>query len=201
MLRIDDAPLVLLAGTLWKDATTAAFLDAIGDGALPPEVFSRWLVQDHHFVDGLTSFQAIATAKTPGQFRKPLIAGLGALDAEKDWFEAQASARGLNLDFPVHAGCRRYCDFLIQAAYSEPYPVLLAMLFGVEASYLAAWSRLPPNGPYAEFIDRWSNQHFADYVESLQVLTECNPHESNQRYFDRVLGHEREFWEMSSGEG
>ena len=91
MLRIDDAPLVLLAGTLWKDATAAAFLDAIGDGALPPEVFNRWLVQDHHFVDGLTSFQAIVTAKTPGRFRKPLIAGLGALDAERDWFEAQAS--------------------------------------------------------------------------------------------------------------
>ncbi|UUZ63803.1 hypothetical protein LP414_33470 [Polaromonas sp. P1(28)-13] len=32
--------------------------------------------------------------------------------------------------------CRRYGDFLIQAAYSDPYPVLLAMLFGVEASYL-----------------------------------------------------------------
>jgi hypothetical protein len=46
---------------------------------------------------------------------------------------------------PAHDGCRRYCDFLIQAAYREPYPVLLAILFGVEASYLAAWSRLSPS--------------------------------------------------------
>lgn len=97
--------------------------------------------------------------------------------------------------------CRRYGDFLIQAAYSEPYPVLLAMLFGVEASYLAAWSRLPPKGPYAEFIDRWWNPRFADYVASLRVLTEGNLHESGQRNFDGVLAHEREFWKMTSWEG
>lgn len=197
MSRIDGSHLVLRAGTRWKDATTAAFLDAINDSTLPPEAFNRWLVQDYHFADTLTSFQAIASAKTPRQSRKSLIAGLGALDAEMDWFEAQASARGLEFNVPVHEGCRRYCDFLIQAAYREPYPVLLAILFGVEASYLAAWSRLLPKGPYAEFIDRWSNPRFADYVESLRVLAEGNLHKSSQRYFNDVLAHEREFWRMT----
>src|SRR5262245_5892288 len=168
MSRFDSSLLVLRAGTRWKDATTAAFLDAINDGTLPPEAFNRWLVQDYHFADTLTSFQAIAAAKTPRQRRESLIVGLGALDAEVDWFEAQVSARGLEFNAPVHDGCRRYCDFLIQAAYREPYPVLLAMLFGVEASYLTAWSRLSPRGPYAEFIDRWSNARFGDYVESLR---------------------------------
>jgi thiaminase/transcriptional activator TenA len=86
---------------------------------------------------------------------------------------------------------------LIQAAYREPYPVLLAILFGVEASYLAAWSRLSSKGPYAEFIDRWSNSRFADYVESLRVLAEDNLHKSSQRYFNDVLAHEREFWRMT----
>ena len=114
-----------------------------------------------------------------------------------DWFEAQASARGLELNAPVHEGCRQYCDFLLQAAYREPYPVLLAILFGVEASYFAAWSRLLPDGPYAEFIDRWSNPRFADYVESLRSLAEDNPHKSSQRYFDDVLAHERDFWKMA----
>lgn len=197
MSRFDDSLLVRRAGRLWQEATAAAFLDAIGDGTLPPEAFNRWLVQDHQFADALTSFQGIAAAKTPRRIRKPLIAGLGALDAEMDWFEAQASARGLKLNAPVHEVCRRYCDFLIQAAYSEPYPVLLAVLFGVEASYLAAWSGLPPKGPYAEFIDRWSNPLFAEYVESLRVLAEGNLHESSQRYFDGVLAHERDFWRMT----
>ncbi|MBI4586061.1 MAG: TenA family transcriptional regulator [Planctomycetes bacterium] len=197
MSRFDNSLLVLRAGTLWQEATAAAFLNAIGDGTLSPEAFNRWMVQDYHFVDALTSFQGIAAAKTPRQFRKPLIAGLGALDAEMDWFEAQASARGLTLNAPVHEVCRHHCDFLIQAAYREPYPVLLAVLFGVEASYLAAWSGLPPKGPYAEFIDQWSNPRFAEYVESLRVLTEGNQHDSSQGYFDSVLAHERDFWRMT----
>ncbi len=171
MLRFDNSLLVLRAGTLWQEATTAAFLDAIGDGTLPPEAFNLWLVQDYHFADALTSFQGIAAAKTPRQLRKPLIAGLSALDAELDWFEAQASARGLQLNAPVHEVCRRYCDFLIQAAYREPYPVLLAILFGVEATYLAAWSRLSPNGPYAEFIDRWSNPRAQDLGSVREVIS------------------------------
>jgi formylaminopyrimidine deformylase / aminopyrimidine aminohydrolase len=200
MSQFENSLLVLRAGTLWQEATTAAFLDAMSDGTLPQEAFNRWLVQDHHFADALTSFQAIAAAKTPRQFRKPLIAGLGALDAEMDWFEAQASARGLKLNAPVHEVCRHYCDFLIQAAYREPYSVLLAVLFGVEASYLAAWSGLPAKGPYAEFIDRWSNPRFAEYVESLRVLAEGNLHESSQRYFDSALAHERDFWRMTWGE-
>lgn len=133
--RFDNSLLVLRAGTLWQEATAAVFLDAIGDGTLPPEAFNRWLVQDYHFADALTSFQGIAAAKTPRQLRKPLIAGLGALDAELDWFEAQAWARGLQLNAPVHEVCRRYCDFLIQAAYREPYPVLLAILVSRPATW------------------------------------------------------------------
>ena len=197
MSQFDDVQLVLRAGLFWQEATAAAFLDDIGDGTLPPDAFNRWLVQDYHFADALTSFQAIAAAKSPRQIRKTLIAGLGALNAEMDWFEAQASARGLDLNAPVHEGCRQYCDFLLQAAYREPYPVLLTILFGVEASYFAAWSRLSLNGPYAEFIDRWSNPRFANYVESLRALAEDNPHKSSQRYFDEVLAHERDFWKMA----
>jgi len=196
MSRFDGSLLVLRAGTRWKDATTAAFLDAINDGTLPAEAFNRWLVQDCHFADTLTSFQAIAIAKTPRRSRKSLIAGLVALDAEMDWLETQASARGLEFNAPVHEG-RRYCDFLIQAAYREPYPVLLAILFGVEASCLAAWSGLSPKGQHAEFIDRWSNPRIADYVESLRLLAEDNLHKSSQRYFNAVLEHERAFWRMT----
>ena len=65
MLRFDNSLLVLRAGTLWQEATAAAFLDAIGDGTLPPEAFNRWLVQDYHFADALSSFQGIAATKDP----------------------------------------------------------------------------------------------------------------------------------------
>ena len=197
MQSFEDSPLVRSAGELWKQATTASFLDAIANGSLPAEALSRWLVQDYHFADALTSFQAIAAAKTPREFRKPLMGGLAALDAEMDWFEAMAKARGLNLKSPLHPTCRRYCDFLLRVAYTEPYPVLLAVLFGVEASYLAAWSHLPQEGAYGELVSRWSSPRFTEYVDSLRALSENHPHESNQGCFEEVLLHEREFWKMT----
>lgn len=197
MRALADATLVRSAGELWRQATTARFLEAVGEGTLPVEAFNRWLVQDYHFADALTSFQAIALAKTPRALRQPLLDGLVALEAEMKMFEAQAQQRGLNLRDPVHHVCRHYADFLIRTVYSEPYAVLLATLFGVEASYLAAWSRLEPAGPYAEFIERWSGEGFQEYVESLRVLAESNPHADSQRYFNEVLIHERDFWRMT----
>ena len=68
-----------------------------------------------------------------------------------NWFEAHATRLQVELDIPAHAICRRYTDFLLRSVYTEPWPVLLAILFAVEASYLAAWGALPPSGPYAEF--------------------------------------------------
>jgi thiaminase/transcriptional activator TenA len=197
MRALADAALVRGAGELWQQATTARFLEAAGEGTLPVEAFNRWLVQDYYFADALTSYQAIALAKTPRALRQPLLDGLVALEAEMKMFEAQAQQRGLNLRDPVHHACQHYADFLIRTVYSEPYAVLLATLFGVEASYLAAWSRLEPAGPYAEFIERWSGAGFQEYVESLRVLAESNPHADSQRFFNEVLNHERDFWRMT----
>ena len=197
MRCLEDSVLVQGAGSLWRHATTANFLDAIGDGTLPVVAFNRWLVQDYYFANGLTVLQALAVGKAPRQFRKPLVAGLNALEAELEWFEAQARVRGLDLGVSVQEACRHYTDFLVRVAYSEPVAVLLATLFGVEASYLAAWSALEPSGPYVEFIERWSSAGFREYVESLGVLTESNPHAENQRHFNTVLVHERDFWRMT----
>ena len=192
-----DSPLIGRAGTLWEGATHAAFLDAAQAGTLPEEAFARWLVQDYHFALRLLSFQAVAAAKTPRLHHKPLIAGLGAIDAELDWFEANARERNLALDAPLHPVCRHYTDFLLRAAYTEPYPVLLAILYGVEVSYLAAWSALEATGPYAEFIGRWSSPEFAAYVDALRRAQEANPHPRAQEAFNEALRHEAAFWRMT----
>ncbi len=96
-----------------------------------------------------------------------------------------------------HPFCRAYTDLLLVAAASQPYPVLLAILFGIEASYLAAWSALDKRGPYVEFIERWSSEPFANYVGILRELAERYPHPAAQQHFDLVLAHERDFWKMS----
>ena len=189
--------LIQHAGPLWDEATRAPFLEALAAGTLPVEAFHRWLAQDYLFAKDLTAFQAILLAKTPRDCHKALIGGLGALDEEFEWFESHAARLHVDLAIPPHPNCRRYTDFLLRCAYTEVYPILIAMLFGVEASYLAAWSAFVPAGPYAEFIARWSSADFAAYVEALGGLADRHPHETAQQYFDEVLLHEREFWKMS----
>lgn len=194
---IERSSFVLSAGELWQEATTAKFLSAIGDGALPSEAFHRWLIQDYAFAKGLVVFQAVAIAKTPRPAQNVLIAGLTALDAELDWFEQNAERYGLDLNAATHPTCRRYVDYLVAAAYSQPFEVLLPILYGVEAAYLCAWSALEASGPYAEFIERWSNPMFVQYVSELLSICDLEPNEMQQQQFNEVLLHEREFWRMT----
>lgn len=185
------------AGELWALGTRAEFLDAVADGSLPAEAFSRWLVQDYRFVNGFTRFAAVTAAKTPRPAQSTLIAGLAALDDELGWFERHAAARGLDLGSELHPVCRGYVDFLIAAAYSEPYEVLLAIFYGVEVAYTVAWGRLEATGPYAEFITRWTHPEFQRYVSELERLADAHPHPRQQAAFDRVMRYEREFWRMT----
>jgi thiaminase len=132
----------------------------------------------------------------PRDCHKALVGGLGALDKELEWFEFHARSLQVDLDIPPHPTCRRYTDFLLRCAHTEVYPILIAMLFGVEASYLAAWSAFTPAGPYEEFIARWSSRDFAAYVQALGGLADRHPHEAAQQHFNQVLVDEREFWKM-----
>jgi hypothetical protein len=126
-----------------------------------------------------------------------LIDGLTALGAERAWFESHARRLDLDLAAPRHRVCSRYADFLVATAYSQPFAVSAAMLFGVEAACLAAWSRLDATGPYAEFVQRWSDPRFAAYVGDLQALAEGCDHPDQQYVFNEVLRHERDFWQMT----
>ena len=185
------------AGELWDLATNAAFIDAVGDGSLPEEAFVRWLVQDYLFVDGFTNFVALTAAKTPRPGQSVVIGGLAALDNELHWFEKHARERALELTVEPHPTCRRYVDFLISAAYSQPIEVLLAILYGVEVAYTVAWGRLKAEGLYAEFIDRWTHPEFKVYAVELMKLAEDHFHPEQQKAFNEVMFHERDFWRMT----
>jgi len=189
--------LISNAGPLWTQATRSPFLAAAASGSLPPDAFHRWLAQDYLFATGLTSFQGLVLAKVPRDCHQPLISGLTALDSELAWFESHAARLSLDLAAAPHPACRRYIDFLMRSAYTQPFPVLLAILYGVEASYLEAWSALAAQGPYQEFIERWSSPAFRDYVASLHLLASRYPHAAAQDQFHAVLEHERDFWQMS----
>lgn len=182
---------------LWAQATDVDFLTAIEEDTISPDAFQQWLEQDYHFVKGLLSAQAIMTSKTPRPSQSVLIRGLAAMDHELNWFEDNASKRGYNLQSEINPVCQRYIDYLMTAAYNQPYEVNLAVIFGVEVAYLAGWSSIEAKGPYEEFIRRWSNPEFVSYVKELQQCAEENPHPEQQKQFDQVLRHERDFWRMT----
>ena len=192
-----DTELIRNSGLLWSEATTSPFLEAVARGDVAAEVFGRWLSQDYLFATELTAFQAVVLSKVPRACHRPLIQGLVALDSELEWFESHSRRLQLALGVSAHPACRRYTDFLLHSAHTERYPLLLAILFAVEASYLAAWSALVPQGPYAEFIERWSSEAFGDYVLSLRRLAEDNSDPAQQEAFNRVLEFERDFWTMA----
>ena len=65
-----------------------------------------------------------------------------------------------------------------------------------------AWQRptcplLVPLGPHAEYIARWSNSLFIDYEAGLLGICYRAPDEIQQRQFNEVLRHERDFWCMT----
>jgi thiaminase len=138
-------------------------------------------------------------AKAPERARRPLHAGLTALEAELDWFAALANERDLPHEEP-HPACSRYTDFLTASAYTEPFSRLVQILFGVECCYLHAWSALAgddlPEGIHGEIVTRWSSAGFAAYVEELDALTLDWPHPDDEG-FRRVLALERDFWRMT----
>ena len=51
----------------------------------------------------------------------------------------------------------------------------------------------------SEFIRRWSNAQFVEYVGELLCLCEQSPHADQQAQFNEVLRHERDFWRMTWG--
>lgn len=197
--RAFDSDLVRRAGERWKRATQSPFLEGVRDGSLPEQAFGRWLVQDYHFVNAFMRFVAILLSRSERDCQALLVQGIAALDDELGWFERHAAARGLELDSPLLPPCRRYNDFMLRIVHEESVASLYAVLYGIEVSYYAGWSSLAPEGSYREFIERWSNPDFGDYVVGLRDLADRHVDARSQPLFDEVLLHEEAFWTMTMG--
>lgn len=197
MDRFEQSRLVRGAGELWQLATRAKFLEAVSDGTLLEDAFYRWLAQEYLFVLGFTDFVALVASKTPRPDQKVIITGLTALNEELDWLEEHAKSRDLDLDVESNVACQRYIDYLFSSTYRYPSPVLLAIVYGVEVVTTVAWGRLVPNGPYAEFIERWTRRQFLNYGLELMKAVDHSSHPDQQVAFNGILRHEIDFWATS----
>lgn len=180
--------------SLWDSATRHPFLDAVRDGTITDSAFDRWLVQDALFVADLLTFQARLLARAPRKAQAVICGGCAALVAELDWFETQATRRGLDLDVAPLPATLAYRD-LLQRLDAEPYEAAVTALWVIERVYLLAWTSAKSDStPLREFVEHWSTPDFADYVAGLGELASPDDH---QELVGDVLSLEVAFWDMA----
>jgi len=185
---------------LWHAATHHSFLDGVCEGDLDPAAFSRWLVQDYHFALALTRAEARYLANAPREDFNVLLQGMEAMVAELAWFEEKAKQGSLELTAPVHPTARAYVDYL-QATTYEPYAVQLTALWALERAYLEAWRTALPGAPaYREFVEHWTNQAYAAWLDELEVAANrvlAHGGEAERGAFRWIARYERDFWQMA----
>lgn len=188
----------------WHEATVHPFLEQCKSGAIKPEQFNTWLVQDYRFVIEFTRLAGKTLAAAPPHHFDILLGGLGALKDELNWFREKATERELALDTPKQATCAEYCEFMARLG-TMPYPVLATAFWAIELAYNQGWQlpgKMPE--PYTEFADRWGNPGFTEYVKLLEqqadeALQSASPavQERTEEAFLRVASLEKDFWQMA----
>lgn len=179
---------------LWAAATRHRFLDAVREGTISDLAFDQWLGQDALFVADLLTFQARLLARAPRPAQAVLAGGCVALVAELDWFEVQASRRGIDLAQPALPATLAYGE-LLQRLDAAPYDEAVTALWVLERVYLLAWgSAASSTSPFTEFVQHWTAPGFAGYVEALGAL--AVPDGRDDLVGD-VLSHEVAFWDMA----
>lgn len=187
---------------LWQRITTHPFVRAAGDGTLPSEAFDRWIVEDHFFVVGFRRFLGRLVELAPDEPARDLIAGsLAPLQAELELFRSAAAERGLDLDVepcPTNLGYTSY----VLAAPADGWAVAMTVLYGAEQAYHDAWravrDQAAAESPYWSFIDNWSSEPFAAWVDELAGLLDRTvpaPTREVERTFERVVRFELAFWD------
>lgn len=189
----------------WRRATRHPFVTAVADGSLATGRFNVWIQQDNRFVEGLTRFIRELTAIAPEEDAAGLEAGLAALGAELELFEGYASREGIRLDVPALDMCASYVAFL-RGLVGDDYSAALTAYYGCERAYLEAWTgvraRTGATGPYADWIENWTSEAFAAYVDwlgaRLDVLAAGAGDDVKTRLvrvFERTVEFEVAFWD------
>lgn len=86
--------------------------------------------------------------------------------------QGELAGRELDPDVTPQPACKEYVQFL-SGLSSEPFPVLLAVLWAVERAYHIAWKEAAPlQPPYDVYAQRWSSPQFAQYVDALAAAVD-----------------------------
>jgi thiaminase (transcriptional activator TenA) len=151
-------------------------------GTLARDRFQAYIVQDALYLGRFSRALAIAAAKAPdvGTMQSFAQSALGAVAVE------QTLHRQYLLQFGVEPAdvasaepspdCLAYTNFLIAAAYHEPWEVLVAALLPCFWIYwdvgCAIAQKAAPENPYRAWIDTYSDERFGEAVRTVIVAAD-----------------------------
>jgi formylaminopyrimidine deformylase / aminopyrimidine aminohydrolase len=192
----------------WNTMLAHPFLERTADGSIPFDVFANWLRQDYLFVGGAIPFIGVLVSRAPLRLVAGLAAAIPALDSELSLFRRMAEERNVLLTEEITPTCHSYLQYLIATAHSASFEEGFTLLYCAEKAYFDCWSRVRRNlsvaSPWEAFIDRWSNDAFAQWVtwleQELDELAESassSLREKMKEAFLTTTRYELLFWNMA----
>lgn len=164
------------------------FVTGLEDGSLPHEAFSRYLVDDAHYLDRYARVlsQLSVRAVAPADVELFAVSAAGAVAAERALHTSWLGAHGIDPDGQQApeptATCRAYTGYLLEQAVSAPFDVAVAAVLPCFRVYAEVGRRLgrdlASDHPYAEWIATYADPEFDAAVRRAE---DC---------LDRVVEHE-----------
>lgn len=206
--------LLAAARPIWEAQLEHPFVRGIANGTLEEERFKRWVRQDYRY---LVEFARVFTWAAAKADRLDAMAWYASeldltLNTEMALHRRYAERFGIGAEElerePMWPTTRAYTDFLVRTAADGDMVELLAALLPCAWGYVYIGKRLAEEGRpgdqrYADWIDQYSSEEFAQAAEWLRGemdrLAEGTTAEKRRRLTELFLlssRYEWQFWEM-----
>ena len=170
-----------LSTRLWSGSADVAadvlahpFVQGIGDGSLPRELFAGYLAQDAFFLESFARAYALALARSPDTPTLLTLADLLAgVRQELGLHASYAGSWGIDMAGvqPLSA-TSAYTEFLMATACTQELGVIYAAMTPCMRLYAWLGASLDAEraGPYAEWVQTYADPGFESTAASLERL-------------------------------
>jgi thiaminase (transcriptional activator TenA) len=152
------------------------FVQGIGNGSLPQSQFAYYVGQDAFFLEAFARAYSLAAAKAPNWQGFQVFHDLanGVLE-ELQLHQSYAVQWQVNLQqVEPGAATRRYTDFLLATAWSQPIGIIAIAMLPCMRLYAFLGQSLAQDGipehPYADWIRTYSSPEFEPLATQLAQL-------------------------------
>ena len=164
---------------LWNKVVFHRFVNELGDGTLPTDIFGRYFLQDYVFVNDLVVLTSKGISKSPDFDSASVLNNFltGILNPENDLFVRFFNELGYAEEqysiATATPATQAFGDFLVRTGYEGNFDDIATVLYVTEGTYLDWGTRLteeraePDNSVYKEWIDLHNPSVLGDLVEWL----------------------------------